>query len=123
MDSFKGQFIHPQSWPEGIDLKDKKVVVIGSGATAATVVPAVAGKCAHVTMLQRSPTYFITGRNVNELVNSLRQIDIDPAWIHEIARRRILFDQAAFTRRCVSEPDVVKRELLAGVRAALGARL
>ena len=119
-DRFKGQFIHPQRWPEGTDLAGKKVVVIGSGATAATVVPAVAGQCAQVTMLQRSPTYFITGRNVNELVNSLRQIGIDPAWIHEIARRRILFDQAAFTRRCMAEPDVVKRELLAGVRAALG---
>ena len=120
MDSFKGQIIHPQSWPEDTDLTGKKVVVIGSGATAATVVPAVAGKCAHVTMLQRSPTYFITGRNVNELVSNLRQIDIDPMWIHEIARRRILFDQAAFTRRCLAEPELVTRDLLLGVRTALG---
>ena len=120
MESFKGQIIHPQCWPKDTNLASKKVVVIGSGATAATVVPAVAGKCAHVTMLQRSPTYFITGRNVNELVNGLRQIDIDPAWIHEIARRRILFDQAAFNRRCVAEPDLATKDLLAGVNAALG---
>ncbi len=120
MDSFGGHIVHPQDWPEDLDLRGKKVVVIGSGATAATLIPAIAGQCAHVTMLQRSPTFFITGRNANELAETLRQLDIPPEWTHEIVRRKILFDQAAFTRRCEAEPEVVRKELLAGVRAALG---
>ena len=120
MAAFAGRIVHPQNWPEDLDLAGKKVVVIGSGATAATLIPAIAGRCAHVTMLQRSPTFFITGRNANELAETLRQLDIPPAWTHEIVRRKILFDQAAFTRRCEAEPELVRKELLAGVRAALG---
>ena len=120
MASFGGRLVHPQNWPDDLDLAGKKVVVIGSGATAATLIPAIAGECAHVTMLQRSPTFFITGRNANDLAETLRQLDIPPEWTHEIVRRKILFDQAAFTRRCVAEPEVVRKELLAGVRAALG---
>ena len=61
MDDFKGRIVHPQTWPEDLDYKGKKVVVIGSGATAATLVPAIADDCAHVTMLQRSPTYLHPG--------------------------------------------------------------
>jgi len=120
MASFAGRIVHPQTWPDDLELQGKRVVVIGSGATAATLIPAIADRCAHVTMLQRSPTFFITGRNANELAEMLRQLDIPPEWTHEIVRRKILFDQAAFTRRCVAEPEVVRRELMAGVRAALG---
>jgi cation diffusion facilitator CzcD-associated flavoprotein CzcO len=120
MDRFAGRIVHPQSWPEDLQLDDKQVVVIGSGATAATLIPAIAERCAMVTMLQRSPTFFITGRNANELADTLRQLDIPSEWTHEIVRRKVLFDQAAFTRRCVAEPEVVRQELLAGVRAALG---
>jgi cation diffusion facilitator CzcD-associated flavoprotein CzcO len=120
MADFKGRIVHPQTWPDDIDLAGKQVVVIGSGATAATLVPAIAGNCAHVTMLQRSPTFFITGRNVIELAETLRQLDVKEEWIHEIVRRKILFDQATFTKRAVNEPDVVKAELLKGVEAYLG---
>jgi cation diffusion facilitator CzcD-associated flavoprotein CzcO len=96
------------------------VLLIGSGASAATLVPAIAGKCAHVTMLQRSPTYFIPGRNANELADILRQLEIDETWIHEIVRRKILFDGGEFTRRSFEEPEAVRDELLSGVRAFLG---
>lgn len=120
MDNFKGKIVHPQTWPEDLDYKDKNVVVIGSGATAATLVPAIAGDCEHVTLLQRSPTYFIPGRNENELADILRQLEIDETWIHEIVRRKVLFDQAELTRRSVEEPDLVKEELLAGVREFVG---
>jgi cation diffusion facilitator CzcD-associated flavoprotein CzcO len=120
MERFAGRIVHPQTWPENLALDGKKVVVIGSGATAATLIPAIADGCAHVTMLQRSPTFFITGRNANELADMLRQLQIPDAWTHEIVRRKVLFDQAAFTRRCLAEPEVVRGELLAGVRAALG---
>jgi cation diffusion facilitator CzcD-associated flavoprotein CzcO len=119
MDSFKGRIIHPQNWPEDLDYAGKAVVVIGSGATAATLIPAIAPACAHVTMLQRSPTYFRTGRNAIELADELRALQIDEAWIHEIVRRKILHDQAVFTRRSFTEPEIVKQELLAGVRAHL----
>jgi len=120
MDTFKGQIVHPQSWPEDLDYAGKRVVVIGSGATAATLIPAIAADCSHVTMLQRSPTYFFTGRNANALADELRELEIDETWIHEIVRRKILHDQAVFTARTFSEPEVVKKELLEGVRAYLG---
>jgi cation diffusion facilitator CzcD-associated flavoprotein CzcO len=119
MDSFKGPIVHPQTWPEDLDYKNKKVVIIGSGATAATLAPAIAGDCEHVTVLQRSPTYFIPGRNENELADTLRTLEIDETWIHEIVRRKVLHDQAEFTRRSFTEPETVKQELLAGVAAFL----
>lgn len=120
MDRYKGRIVHPQTWPKDLDLTGKKVVVIGSGATAATVVPAIAGDCAHVTLLQRSPTYFVPGRNENELADMLRQLQIDESWIHEIVRRKVLFDQHEFTRRAIAESETVKTELLEGVKMFLG---
>ena len=120
MDNFKGRIVHPQRWPDDLDVQDKNVVVIGSGATAATLIPAIADKCGHVTMLQRSPTYFRTGRNAIELAETLRQLQISEEWIHEIVRRKILFEQDTFTRRSFTEPEKVKEELLGGIRAALG---
>ncbi|MCZ2109460.1 MAG: NAD(P)/FAD-dependent oxidoreductase [Dehalococcoidia bacterium] len=120
MDQYRGQIVHPQTWPEDIDLKAKRVICIGSGATAATLVPAIAGECAHVTLLQRSPTYFIPGRNANDLADILRELDIDETWIHEIVRRKILHDQALFTKRSFEEPEVVKKELIGMVGAYLG---
>ncbi len=120
MESFKGRIVHPQTWPEDLDYTGKKVVVIGSGATAATVIPAIAEKSEHVTMLQRSPTYFIPARNANDLADTLRQLEVDETWIHEIVRRKILHDQAVFTKRSFEEPEQVKKDLLAGVSAYLG---
>jgi cation diffusion facilitator CzcD-associated flavoprotein CzcO len=120
METFKGRIVHPQRWPDDLQTEGKKVVVIGSGATAATLIPAIADSCGHVTMLQRSPTYFRTGRNAIELAETLRQLQISEEWIHEIVRRKILFDQDTFTRRSFSEPESVKNELLGGIRAVLG---
>jgi len=120
IDAFKGRFVHPQRWPDDLDIEGQKVVVIGSGATAATLIPAIADKCEHVTMLQRSPTYFRTGRNAIELAETLRQLQVSEQWIHEIVRRKILFDQDTFTRRSFSEPEAVKQELLGGISAVLG---
>jgi cation diffusion facilitator CzcD-associated flavoprotein CzcO len=120
MADFEGRIVHPQAWPADLDYLGKSVVVIGSGATAATLIPAIAADCGHVTMLQRSPTYFITGRNANAVADMLRELDIDEAWIHEIVRRKVLHDQDLFTRRSFTEPEAVKQELLAAVRAHLG---
>ena len=120
MDTFKGQIVHPMEWTEDIDYAGKNVLVIGSGATTATVVPEFTKTAKHVTVLQRSPTYFIPGRNVDDLADTLRQLEIDEKWIHEIVRRRILHDQSVFTKRSFEEPEKVREELLAGVRAYLG---
>lgn len=120
MEDFKGEIIHPQTWPEDLDYAGKKIVVIGSGATAATLVPNIADDCAHVTLLQRSPTYFIPALNENELADSLREIEVSEDLVHDIVRKRILFDQAAFTKRSLEEPEGLKEELLEGVRAYLG---
>lgn len=117
---FRGRVVHPQTWPDDLDLAGRRVVVIGSGATAATLVPAIAGRCSHVTMLQRTPTFFRTGRNAIQLADELRQLQIREDWIHEIVRQKILYDQSVFTRRCFEEPETVRQELLSGVRAYLG---
>jgi cation diffusion facilitator CzcD-associated flavoprotein CzcO len=119
-EAFQGRLVHPQSWPDDLDCTGKDVVVIGSGATAATLIPAISTECNHVTMLQRSPTYFITARNANALADTLHELDIDKMWIHEIVRRKILNDQIVFTRRSFAEPEKVKQELLAVARAYLG---
>lgn len=120
MASFRGPIVHPQNWPEDLDYKGKRMIVIGSGATAATLVPAVAGDTAHVTMLQRSPTWFIPGRNAIEIAEQLRALQVDEAWIHEITRRQILKMQDDFTRRSREEPEAVKKELLDAVKLFLG---
>jgi cation diffusion facilitator CzcD-associated flavoprotein CzcO len=120
MASFKGRIVHPQTWPTDLDYAGKQVVVIGSGATAATLIPAMADDCGHVTMLQRSPTYFRTGRNAIEIAEELRTLGIDETWIHEITRRKILREQSVFTERTFREPEAVKQELLGIVRAHLG---
>jgi cation diffusion facilitator CzcD-associated flavoprotein CzcO len=120
MQDFKGRIVHPQTWPDDLDYKGRNVVVIGSGATAATLIPAMAADCGHVTMLQRSPTYFRTGRNAIPIADELRALGIDETWIHEIVRRKILYEQAAFTHRTFTEPEAVKGELLAAARECLG---
>jgi cation diffusion facilitator CzcD-associated flavoprotein CzcO len=120
MAKFRGPIVHPQKWPEDLDYKNKRVIVIGSGATAATLIPAMAKDTAHITMLQRSPTYFRTGRNAIEIAETLRQLQVDEKWIHEITRRKILFDQDAFTRKTFEEPEAAKKDLLSAVEAYLG---
>ncbi len=120
MAKFKGPIVHPQKWPEDLDYNNKRVIVIGSGATAATLIPAMAKDTAHITMLQRSPTYFRTGRNAIEITETLRQLQVDEKWIHEITRRKILFDQDAFTRKTFEEPEAAKKDLLSAVEAYLG---
>ena len=92
-DRFKGPIIHPQTWPGDLDYRGKNVVVIGSGATAATVVPAMADDTAHITMLQRSPTYYFPAANRTEIADQLRSLEVPEEWVHEITRRKVLKDQ------------------------------
>ena len=120
VDKYQGQIIHPQSWPEDLDYKDKKVLVIGSGATAATVIPAMAEDAEHVTMLQRSPTYFLAAPNSNETADMLRELDIPDAWTHEIVRQKILLEQKNIVTMSFEQPEFLKNELLSVAREHLG---
>jgi cation diffusion facilitator CzcD-associated flavoprotein CzcO len=120
MGDFTGQIVHPQTWPDDLDHAGKRVVVIGSGATAATLIPAMAADCEHITMLQRSPTYFATGRNANELADQLRDLEIPDEWTHEIVRRQVLKTQALVTSMSAEHPELVKEELFKGIKAILG---
>lgn len=120
MEDFEGQIVHPQTWPDDLDYKGKKVILIGSGATAATVIPAIADDCAHLTMVQRSPTYFFSGQNANELADLLRAVEVDPMTIHDIVRRVALLNQRELDRRSKEEPEVIKQELIDALRPLVG---
>ena len=120
---FEGRIVHPQIWPQDLDYKGKKVVVIGSGATAATLIPNIADDVGHVTMLQRSPTYFVPGRNVDDMADQLRGLEIPEAWIHEIVRRQRLKLGQMFTQMALDYPDAAKEQLLNGVSAIIGPEL
>ncbi len=118
--TYRGLLVHAMQWDPETDCKGKRVVVIGSGATAATIVPAIAEDSAHVTMLQRSPTYFFASPNENELANALREGGVDEPTIHRVVRTKINHEQKTITARCLSEPDAVKAELFATARTYLG---
>ncbi|MDR1999323.1 MAG: NAD(P)/FAD-dependent oxidoreductase [Frankiaceae bacterium] len=120
MSDYQGTIVHPQTWPEDLDYQGKKVLLIGSGATAATVIPAIADEVEHVTMLQRSPTYFSPGRNKDGMADTLRALDIDETWIHEIVRRQRLQLGELSTRRAFEEPEAMRKELLDAVTALVG---
>jgi cation diffusion facilitator CzcD-associated flavoprotein CzcO len=116
---FEGEVIHPQEWPDDVDLAGKQVVVIGSGATAATLIPNIADDCTHVTMLQRSPTFFISRPNSNELADTLRDLDVPDEWTHEIVRRQILKMQDFITTMCLEQPELARQFLLDTIRQEL----
>lgn len=108
---FKGRVIHAQQWDDALDYESKQVVVIGSGATAATVIPAMADKAGHVTMLQRSPTYFFCYPNRSDLADRLRLIGVDEETIHRCVRLDYLHNLKALDHRSREEPDAVFDEL------------
>ncbi|MCP5383170.1 MAG: NAD(P)/FAD-dependent oxidoreductase [Altererythrobacter sp.] len=120
LDDYKGQFVHAQLWDPATDYAGKRVLVIGSGATAATVLPEFAKSAAHVTMLQRSPTYFFCHPNQNELADRLREIGVDEPTVHRVVRQQIMHDQDMLTKRCIEEPDAVFEELKELIRAYAG---
>ena len=110
MDRFQGRLVHPQEWPEDLDYADKRIVVIGSGATAVTLIPNLAGAAEHVTMLQRTPTYIVSLPGKNPVVNLVRKL-LPTRWSGPIVRwLNALMTQASYhvSRR---RPDVVKRVL------------
>lgn len=116
---FGGTVVHPQQWPEDLDYADRRVVVIGSGATAMTLVPAMASSAAHVTMLQRSPTYVAAGPDVDVVANTLRKV-VPDSLAYRITRRKNTAVQQLIYKRMRKHPERSKRFLVGRVREALG---
>ena len=119
MDRFRGQVVHPQQWPDDLDLTGKRVVVIGSGSTAATLVPAIAQEAAHVTMLQRSPSYFLAPPVTHELAETLRQLEIPEDWTYEILRRAYSAQFSELARMAHEAPDELHAYLMENVAPLL----
>ena len=117
---FQGRLVHPQFWPEDLDYAGKRVVVIGSGATAMTLVPAMAADAAHVTMLQRSPTYVVSRPSADVIANGLRRVLPDKL-AYDLTRRKNVALQQFFYGRSRKQPEKVKGQLIGLVRKQLGA--
>ncbi len=119
MERFAGRVVHPQQWPDDLDYAGKRVVVIGSGATAVTLVPAMAGQAAHVTMLQRSPSYIVARPTEDGIANWLHA-RMPAKAAHAITRwKNVLYGQF-FYRLARRRPALVKKVIASGVRQALG---
>ncbi|HSS21679.1 MAG TPA: NAD(P)/FAD-dependent oxidoreductase [Pyrinomonadaceae bacterium] len=119
VERFRGQIVHPQKWPEDLDYEGKRVVVIGSGATAVTLVPAMAERAAHVTMLQRSPTYVVSRPAEDKIANTLRRL-LPAGAAYAITRWKNVLLQQFFYRLARSRPGLFKKLLAKGVRNHLG---
>ena len=116
---FKGQFIHPQHWPENLDYSGKKVVIIGSGATAITLVPAMAkGGAGHVTMLQRSPTYIASIPSVDMIYDKMRKILPEDA-AYKLTRARNIGVQRAVYAVAQKQPKLLRKFLLKSIELQL----
>ncbi len=118
-EQFRGQIVHPQQWPEDLDYAGKQVVIIGSGATAVTLVPAMAERAAHVTMLQRSPTYVVSRPATDELATKLKR------WLPTraalwLARWKNIALSHYFYKVARSKPDKFSAAVIAGAQARLG---
>ena len=118
-EDFRGPVIHPQHWPQDLDYKDKRVVIIGSGATAMTLAPAMAGEAAQVTVLQRSPTYVVSRPEKDMIANTLRKV-LPETWAYAITRWKNVLLQQFIYRRSRTKPAQLKEKLLHMVSKELG---
>ena len=117
---FKGTVVHPQEWPLDLDYAGKRVVVIGSGATAVTIVPSMADKAAHVTMLQRSPTYMVSRPDHDVMANRMRKV-LPEKMAYNLTRIKNTWRQQLVYNKTRTDPDKVKQLLLGGIKMELGA--
>ncbi|MBA4792141.1 MAG: NAD(P)/FAD-dependent oxidoreductase [Phenylobacterium sp.] len=118
-DRFAGPIVHPQAWPEDLDYAGKRVVVIGSGATAVTLVPEMAKSAAHVTMLQRSPTYVVSRPAEDRFANWLRE-KLPARLAYGLIRWRNVLFGMWFFRLARNKPEQVKSRIIGMVREQLG---
>ena len=118
-DRFQGKIVHPQNWSKELDYKDQKVVVIGSGATAVTLVPEMAKDASQVVMLQRSPSYIFSRPDEDQTANLLRKL-LPEKVAYAITRWKSIAFQQFFYRRARSKPEKTKQMLIDLVRQELG---
>lgn len=116
---FQGRIIHPQHWPEDLDYTGKQVVVIGSGATAVTLVPAMAEKAGHVTMLQRSPSYIVSRPAKDRFANFLRKV-LPKNLAYTLTRWRNVMLQQFFYRIARTRPEKFKARIIEMIREEMG---
>jgi cation diffusion facilitator CzcD-associated flavoprotein CzcO len=119
VESFRGRVVHPQKWPEDLDYAGKRVVVIGSGATAVTLVPALAERAAHVTMLQRSPTYVVSRPAEDKVANWLRR-RLPAGSAYALTRWKNVLLSMFFYNLARKRPELFKRMVAKGVRRQVG---
>jgi len=116
---FRGTIVHPQEWPEDLDYRGRRVVVVGSGATAMTLVPSMADEVQHIVMLQRSPTYVIAMPDRDVIANALRRI-LPERWAYAVTRMKNIAMQRWIYRSARRRPERARRRLVGWVRKALG---
>ncbi len=119
VERFQGRIVHPQKWTDDVDYDDKTVVVIGSGATAVTLVPALAERAKHVTMLQRSPTYIVSVPGKDKIANFLRRIFPARA-AYAVSRWKNIFRQVFFYTLARKSPSTMKSLISKGVEKEIG---
>jgi cation diffusion facilitator CzcD-associated flavoprotein CzcO len=119
MERFKGEIVHPQKWPEGLDYTGKRAVVIGSGATAVTLVPAMTDKAAHVTMLQRSPTYIVARPSKDAIANWF-YASLPESLAHTLARWKNILLQIYFYNTARKKPEAAKKRIIELAQVELG---
>ena len=116
---FKGRVVHPQAWPEDLDYAGKRVVIIGSGATAVTLLPAMAKTAGHVTMLQRSPTYIVSAPEQDAMANWLRGV-LPAMWAYRLSRWKNVAFMIYVYQLAQRFPNFVKTGIVKKVREELG---
>ena len=119
MDDFNGRVLHAQHWPENLDYYNKRVIVIGSGATAVTLVPTMSKDTASLVMLQRTPTYIATVPSEDPLAKKLRKW-LPESWTFRLTRWKKVLFQIYVYKLSRKRPDDLRRFMLAQVRQALG---
>jgi cation diffusion facilitator CzcD-associated flavoprotein CzcO len=118
IEDYRGQVVHPQHWPDDLDYAGKRVVVIGSGATAVTLIPAMAPTAGHVTMLQRSPSYVLSLPREDAIANALNRL-IGPGRAYRITRRKNIAIQRGIYKLAQRFPRAVRWLLMADARRRL----
>ncbi|PYS99730.1 MAG: FAD-containing monooxygenase EthA [Acidobacteria bacterium] len=119
VEKFQGRIVHPQKWPADLDYTNKKVMVIGSGATAVTLVPAMADRAEHVAMLQRSPTYIVSMPTEDAIANFLRR-HLPDRLAYALTRWKNVMRQMLFYVLSKKRPEIMKRMINKGIRTELG---
>ncbi|KIV77017.1 hypothetical protein PV11_08857 [Exophiala sideris] len=122
IDTFQGRVVHPQFWPEDLDCKDKRIIIIGSGATAVTLLPSLAKVAAQVTMLQRSPTYILSRPN-RSCARSWVGYLVPDKWYHQMQRLSSLLTGRLFVVWCLRFPSAAKNMMKKVTSAQLPSNL